>query len=258
MKKTHALCLMLILALVLTGCQGSGGGPETIATATTVPVETTVPQTTAVTPSPEETQDMLEGDAATYYIQQVYANQIAEYKTALSEKWEESVYYEHDMSPVAAAYYEGNPLENVGFGFADLDGDGTWELLIGAARDPVLFEVWTAGSGQPVKLFTAGYRNRYALVSLEEGGYMIANEGSSSAACSAYQYYTLIDGELKLQQAVVFDAASDPDHPWFLAYDEDWDTSNDTPVEEDMAQSIIDSYTNCYTVPEYIPYTLYS
>lgn len=257
MKKTHGLCLLLILILVLTGCRGSGGVPETIATATTVPAETTVPETTAVTQSTEENQDVVEGDAATYYIRQVYADQIAAYKTALSERWEESAYYEHDMSPAAAAYYEGDPLENVGFGFVDLDGDGTWELLIGAVRDPVLLEVWTAGSGQPVKLFTAGYRNRYALVSLEEGGYMIANEGSSSAACNAHQYYTLIDGELKLQQTVVFDAASDPDHPWFLAYDEDWDTANDTPVEEDMAQSIIDSYTNCYTVPEYFSYALY-
>ena len=52
----------------------------------------------------------------------------------------------------------------------------------------------------------------------------------------------------------MFDASADPEHPWFLTYDEDWDVSNDIPVEEDMAQDIIDSFTNCYIIPEYLSY----
>ena len=251
MRKRYLLCGALLLALTLSGCQPSVEARQTIATVTP---ETTCQETMTVPQSAETSEDAPEGDAATYYIRQVYAEQIAAYKTALSEKWEESAYYEHDMSPVAAAYYEGDPLENVGFGFADLDGDGTWELLIGATKEAVLFEAWTADSGQPVKLFTAGYRNRYALVRLEEGGYLIANEGSSSAASNAHFYYTLRDGALALQEGVMFDASADPEHPWFLTYDEDWDVSNDIPVEEDMAQDIIDSFTNCYTIPEYLSY----
>lgn len=42
------------------------------------------------------------------------------------------------------------------------------------------------------------------------------------------------------------DAAADEENPWFMAYDDDWDTSNDEPVDEDMAQSVINSYTDNY------------
>ena len=122
MRKRYLLCGALLLALTLSGCQPSAEARQTIATVTP---ETTCQETMTVPQSAETSEDAPEGDAATYYIRQVYAEQIAAYKTALSEKWEESAYYEHDMSPVAAAYYEGDPLENVGFGFADLDGDGT-------------------------------------------------------------------------------------------------------------------------------------
>lgn len=44
----------------------------------------------------------------------------------------------------------------------------------------------------------------------------------------------------------MYDAAADEENPWFMAYDDDWDTSNDEPVDEDMAQSVINSYTDNY------------
>lgn len=46
--------------------------------------------------------------------------------------------------------------------------------------------------------------------------------------------------------AIMYDAAADEENPWFMAYDDDWDTSNDEPVDEDMAQSVINSYTDNY------------
>lgn len=209
-----------------------------------------------------ETEEETEGDAATHYIRDIYADQISRYDTALSEQWEEEQYYEEDMSALAASFYEGNPLENVGFALMDLGNDGYYELLIGAIngadQDPVLFEVWTVEDGKPVKLCTSGSRNRYYLCYMEEDDlYLIANEGANGAANSADHYYRMDGTKMAVVQGVVFDAEADEEHPWFLSGDDDWDISNDTPVDEKMAQDIIDSYRNSYIIPEYIPYSSY-
>lgn len=200
-----------------------------------------------------------EGDAYTYYINEVYKKELAAYETALKEEWDPEKYYENDMSPLASYYYEGNALDNVGFALQDMDADGRYELLIGetSGTDPVIFEMYTAPDGKPKSVFTSYDRDRYYVEWLEEGAWMIANEGSSSAANSAWHYSILSDGKLEVMQAVVFDALADEQNPWFLAYDDDWDTGNDTPTDEEMAQAIIDSNTRCYTVPEYIPFSLY-
>ena len=42
-----------------------------------------------------------------------------------------------------------------------------------------------------------------------------------------------------------------------MAYDEDWDTTNDTPVDEKMAEDIIKSYENQYMQPDYISFAYY-
>ena len=63
---------------------------------------------------------------------ELYAQQIERYYTALSENWDENAYFDNEMSSLAAFYYEGNPLDNVGYAFMDLDGDGIQELIIGA------------------------------------------------------------------------------------------------------------------------------
>lgn len=226
----------------ITGVQGSDTGAET-----------------AAEEAVEEEGSEPEGDAYTYYINEVYKKELAAYETALKEEWDQEKYYENDMSPLAAYYYEGNALDNVGFALEDMDADGRYELLIGetSGTDPVIFEMYTAPDGEPKSVFTSYDRDRYYVEWLEEGAWMIANEGSSSAANSAWHYYILTNGKLDVMQAIVFDALADEQNPWFLAYDDDWDTGNDTPTDEEMAQSIIDSHTRCYTAPDYIPFSLY-
>ena len=50
---------------------------------------------------------------------------------------------------------------------------------------------------------------------------------------------------------------ADEANPWFMAYDLDWDAANDEPIDEEMANAIMDSNRAHYTVAEYIPYNLY-
>ena len=264
-KRSLFWLAMLLVAALLVGC-GTVENTETTPTEppTTVTEEPTEVPTEEPTEADEEKEGdtVYEGDASSYYIDVVYAEQIARYYTALSEKWNEEQYVDNGMSEVLTAYYAGNPLNNVGFGFQDLDNDGHWELIIGAIEDaeecPVAFEIWTLVDDKPVMLAQTSARNQYALQFVEEDNmWYVANEGSNSASASGYYYLMLIGGKLEVMQGIIFDAKADPENSWFMTYDMDWDTSNDDPVDEDMATAILETNRSHYTAIEYFPYILY-
>lgn len=267
MKKLCALLAVCLLVTLLAGCRKPAPveTPTTEAPAVVETAATTEAPTEAVTgPAVEETEEdiVYEGDASSYYIDEVYAEQIGRYAVALAEQWNEGAYFENGLSALPYYYYEGNPLENVGFGFVDLDNDGSWELVIGAIQnaenDPAVFEIWTLVDGEPVMLVQGAARNRYYLQYVEEDEmWYIANEGSSSAFCNATYYLMLNEGKLEVVQGIVFDASADEQNPWFLTYDLDWDVSNDEPIDEATAKSILDVNRTYYTAVEYFPYSFF-
>lgn len=271
-KFRFILAVCLLAAILLTGCS-SAPHTEIVETEahTTIPdeshdgpiteVSTETPAETVMEPTVEETEEdiVYEGDAATYYIDVAYTEQIGRYAVALSEKWNEEQYMSNGMSEVPAAYYEGNPLENVGFGFVDLDNDGYWELIIGAILEseeyPAVFEIWTRVNDEPVMLAQAHARSQYTLQYVEEDGmWYVVNEGSNSAFNSATYYLMLSEGEFEVVQGIVFDATADEQNPWFMTYDLDWDVSNDAPIDEETAMAILESNRKHYTALEYFPY----
>ena len=284
MKKIalFSMAILLIVA-ILAGCDTS----ENTEIVTTEPTASAETQNTTEAPTEEVTEDATEapteviteapteaaaedteddvsyeGDASSYYIDKVYAEQIARYYTALSEKWEEDKYFENGMSALPSHYYEGNPLENVGFGFEDLDNDGHWELIIGAIQgaeqDPSVFEIWTLVDDKPVMLAQGGSGNRYVLQYVEEDNmWYVANEASNNASSHATFYLMLCEGELQIMQGIAFDAEADAENPWFMTYDMDWDVSNDEPIDEDMADALLETNRSHYTALEYFPYIFY-
>ena len=191
-----------------------------------------------------------------------YAKQIERYYTALTEQWDESAYFEHEMSASAAYYYEGNALENVGFAYMDLDADNSKELIIGAIKnaeqDPLVFEIWTLKDGEPVMLAQSGSRNRYYMqYTKEDNVWSVAYEAENGAANHAVYYLNLSKGKFEVNQGIVYDAVANENAPWFMAYDLDWDVSNDTAITEDIAEGIMDAERNNYTAIEYRPYSQY-
>ena len=82
---------------------------------------------------------------------------------------------------------------------------------------------------------------------------MIANEGSNGAGSSGWTYYTLGEDGLQVVQAIIYDAMADEENPWFMAYDDDWDVSNDEGIDEQTAQDIIDANTQNYAKLDWIP-----
>ena len=252
--KKFTLVLTLLLALtLLAGCVKQQ--PQN-----TVPATTEAPEVTAQATTEAEME--YEGDASSYYIDEVYAQQIERYYTALSQQWDENAYMANEMCTSVTYYYEGNALDNVGFGFVDLDNDGHWELVIGAILDaewdPAIFEVWTLVDGVPVMLMQASSRNHYVLeYAQEDGVWYIVSEGANGAANHATHYLMLSEGKLEVVQGVIYDAMADENNPWFLAHDQDWDVSNDEPIDEQTAEAILDSNRKLYTALEYFPYILY-
>jgi hypothetical protein len=267
MKKTTKfyLALMLVAAMISACGAPAPTEPPTTeapATQTTAPVETTAPAETTI-PTEPAVQENASGEGYNAeYVREVYAEQIGRYYVALAEQWELEQYFDNGLSDLPSYYYEGDALANVGFGYQDLNNDGSVELIIGAImnaeQDPVVFEIWTLVDGEPVMVAQSGTRNRYFLQFFEEeNAWYVANEGSNSAANFGTYYLMLIDGKLEVTQGIVFDAMADEANPWFMAYDLDWDASNDEPIDEDMANAILDSNRTHYTVADYIPYSLY-
>ena len=273
MKKYFLTFVMLLtVAAMLVGC-GKASNEETTpreptgTEAAEIVTESSIEETEGdvVTEGPvEETEEdiVYEGDASSYYIDVVYHEQIGRYYTALSEKWEEGQYFENGLSALPYYYYDGNPLENVGFAFADLDNDGRWELIIGAiqnaANDPAVFEIWTLVDDEPVMVAQGSSRNRYVLQYVEEDRmWYVVNEASGSAFNHATYYLMLTEGKFEVMQGIVFDAAADEDNPWFMTYDLDWDVSNDDPIDEETANAILESNYRHYTALEYFPYIFY-
>lgn len=70
-------------------------------------------------------------------------------------------------------------------------------------------------------------------------------------------YYILNGQKIQVVQAIIYDGMTDPENSWYMAYDEDWDTTNDTPVDEKMAEDIIKSYENQYMQPDYMSFAYY-
>ena len=249
MKRIFALLLTISLALsCLTACQKAPGGTEPSGTPTP-PVADATP-TPAANPVADDTDDgdddfAYEGDASTYYTQ-VYAPVLDKYRQALSEEWNLGQYLENDMSPLASYAYDGDPLENVGFAFADADGDGYCELFIGELADDeflkdTIFALYTLKDETPVKVFSGEERARYYYYIDEAGPYVFTLEASAGASHTAWFYYTMIDGQLSVNQAIVYDAEFDSDAPWFMTYDDTWEVNEEESVDEDLAQAIIES-----------------
>ena len=275
MKKRLVLLLMAI-TMALGGCGGKEKSTETVVPSISVSQteENTEEQLEEIKPMEKENNESIEAANPVEEVVQVEAEEITEnskvnvYKEqmdlvykALSEKWDIGQCFDNDISSLISNHREDNPLDSVGYALEDLDGDGKDELLISAVSKDfaggMLYDVYAAPNGEVIHVLSGHERNRYYLQWLEEGTYMIANEASNSAFNSAWYYYTLDGGQLKLSQGVVFNAAEDENNPWFLTYDTDWDPSNDTHDIDGIAESLVEVYTKQYTILEYTPFSAY-
>ena len=231
-KRIAILCAMMLGASMLTAC---GGGKED--TVTETPAADDVSE---AADAGEEEETKAPDDGMT----EAYEGIIDDYRDLVQNQWDYGQIYEKKYSDLAL-------MVPVGYTLYDLDQDGQPELLIGETdtEEPVnrmVLDAYTMDGDAAKQLFTSQERNRYYLTEDEAGAVLIANEGSNGAASSGWLYYTVENGELSIQQSVIYDAGADEQNPWFTSTDDDWDVSNDTPTDEETAQAIIDSYIAQY------------
>ena len=156
--------------------------------------------------APVETTAPTESGTA---IPEAYQPVIAKYITALTEHWGGEACSNADISILVS--YVTSPSE-LGYALLDLDNDGTDELIIANdAERQVIYDLYSLVDGKLVHVFTGWDRNSYEL----REGYRILNIGSNGAASADYVYCHLSNGQLVTDSLIRFDAATDPDHPWF-------------------------------------------
>lgn len=155
---------------------------------------------------PAETTAPTESGTA---IPEAYQPVIAKYVTALTEHWSGEACSNADISILVS--YATSPSE-LGYALLDLDNDGTDELIIANdAERQVIYDLYSLVDGKLVHVFTGWDRNSYEL----REGFRILNIGSNGAASADYVYCHLSRGQLVTDSLIRFDAATDPDHPWF-------------------------------------------
>ena len=156
--------------------------------------------------APVETTAPTESGTA---IPEAYQPVIAKYVTALTEHWGGEACSNADISILVS--YATSPSE-LGYALLDLDNDGTDELIIANdAERQVIYDLYSLVDGKLVHVFTGWDRNSYEL----REDYRILNIGSNGAASADYVYCHLSNGQLVTDSLIRFDAATDPDHPWF-------------------------------------------
>lgn len=149
-----------------------------------------------------------------------------------------------DFREANLCYLAGYENE-LGYCLMDINEDGTDELLIGSADTYVgmFFDLYTMVDGQRLLVASSGERDRYYVCQDRT----IANEGSSSAWNSNYDYYDFVSGQLEFKEGVFFDGYKDSENPWFYNITNNYeDYSN--PISEEERGNVINKYIYIYSI----------
>lgn len=166
-----------------------------------------------------------------------YVEILSRYAKAVEEDWDMAKCSEMMISTMAA---DLERLEDIGFMLKDLDGNGVMELIV---HDGIfiwsLFSIVDDEEVAPLHILTGWERCRYTLTD----NYFICCHGSNGAANTLYEYFTVRDRMLVLQERVIYDAVRDPENPWFYQVAVDGVAGNvdeATPITEEEAEVMMD------------------
>lgn len=191
------LLLTLALLLALTACTAPAQGelPSVSSSATPTaeptqaPVETPT-ETPTEAPVPEEPEQQSEA----------YETLFALYRQVVEERWGGEELLASNMSLMLLDCYGASPEENIGYTYADLDGNGKEEFIVAltdAFTDEyygkLVLAVYTLDEQlQPVQVLCSGDRFRYYYA----GDNLFAFLGANSASDSVVTTLKLQDTEL--------------------------------------------------------------
>lgn len=191
--------------------------------------ETTAPSATSSADVPEPENTVPETtEPPVYALTPSYEMVLSRYHQALAEDWE---FIECEDNQISYMVMFLENLDRLGYYLADLDNNGTPELIISDGN--VIYDLYTDMGGQAVWILSGGERNAYNLC--EDG--LISNNGSGGAASHMWKFYRLEGDKLVLVQGVTFEGSSEGS-TWKLT------EGNDEPtiITEVQANIIIASH----------------
>ena len=132
-----------------------------------------------------------------------------------------------------------NILDKIGYAYADVNGDGIEELLIGEIAqgdwEGIIYDMYTMVNRKPKHVVSGWSRNRYYACDRA----FVCNEYSSGAGESGVRVYILVENSTELYPQVGFkyDTYANKKQPWFLSYgkfdtDEEWENVDEKTYKE--------------------------
>lgn len=194
----------------------------------------------------EDSSSEADMDAAGRQLYKEVLDQFCDYATnGWDENGEESYMFWHNTDGAMG-------LDDVGYYFCDLNGDGTPELIMGTTRPAyeewpdIAYDVYANVSGEIIHLATSWERNRYYLC--PDNSLLLT--GSGGAGLTSWEKQVWNGGEfLETVKELVYDHDDYPDSPWL--YGEggiDWSEMQHLTEEEGM--KLIDEWEGaCVDIP---------
>ena len=186
--------------------------------------------------------------------QYLYKNIITKHIKAINEKWDSTKLEKENMSYMynVLSTTNKNVLNNFGYIYDDINGDGIDELLIGeiATGDwkGVIYDIYTMVDRKPVHVISGGARNRYFVCD----DTFLCNEYSSGANESGWLVYILVENSTELfpQVGFKYDGYKNIKKPWFISYDfknDKWENVSEKKFRERKA--VFDKYKRFDYIP---------
>ena len=178
----------------------------------------------------------------------LYGGVISKYVTAIKEGWDANKLEAEAMTPMVYALGEGekNAEERLGFAYVDTNFDGVDELLIGEITEGegkgTFYDIYTMVDRKPAHVISGWNRNSFMLL---QAGSMICNNYSGGAAENGQRFFIVEPNSPEIIPQVAFktDDYENPDQPYFISYDYDyesgewinWENYPKTEYEERMS-----------------------
>lgn len=247
-QKILAAVIAAVLMLSLCACNQAEQTPQTQATQPTEATQESQP--TETTEAPVELTVPEEYDALLMALTTAFPN-----VSSLTEY------------PGLSYMYDGHTsLTELGYAYADMDGDGVAELLLKSLESPFIYDAFTVIDGELVQLFSGGEHVSYRLY---EGG-LIENQWSESASVRGTNYYRMEKGALVLFDRVVMDvqhaydqglidSLEDPDTVKCFFRSTSDKKEDYTSISSSEALSIQQSFVedNAHLLPDFTPLSSY-
>lgn len=152
----------------------------------------------------------------------LYGEILEKHIKAIKEKWDSNKLEEENMSYMynVIAQTNKNPLDKIGYIYADINADGIDELLIGeiakGSWKGIVYDIYTMVDRKPEHVVSGGTRDRYFICD----GTFVCEEYSSGALESGLGVFILEENSTELFHQVSFkyDGYENKKNPWFIMY----------------------------------------